>query len=218
MNRDRNNGPPGKVSLCGMSNIKDKIRGIWKERVTGRFVYRGMDKADLVFPLNPENRPFEQNKGMILSFFNIVEEILDTGHTFEVVEEHFGNRCVHDPRNLVKWSRRDLELKGIDFTSNYNSAREYSDCWQGSQLKQNIKSMSAHLLKSRKVAPEKLGVVHAISEWVNTPRPSKPVVLHVRLDLDVFDVPSKPPEESREFYCRLVKPLERKDVYKIEEL
>ncbi len=70
---------------------------------------------------------------------------------------------------------------------------EYSDCWQGSQLKQNIRSLSSFLRAKRDhrslafdITPSDWDRVNEIYDWVNSPAPSNPVVLHVRRDVDVF--------------------------------
>lgn len=157
-----------------------------------------MDKSDLIFPLDPKKNPFEPYKIKIQKFFNIVDNVCDAGHIFKIVETHFGSNCYHDPKNLSIWSRRDLNKTGIDFTSIYKNALEYSDCWQGSQLKQNIKSLSEYLLSNAKneiysqiLTKNDIEIIQEINDWVNSNRDSKPVVIHLRRDNDFFEIPDR---------------------------
>ena len=220
---------------------------IWESRVKGKFLYRGMSSLDLIFPLDPSRSLFQDQKNMILDFFNTVEKMVSNGNSIEVTETHFGNTCVHDINNIIKWTRRDLDTSGIDFTSKYQSGVEYSDCWQGSQLKQNIKTISDNILRSKNVynlSSEDIIIIEKTSEWVNTPRHGhKPVVLWISRELDIFKESHKPqyvgsfdyfknqfttlnpevyinklPKEGNEFYCTLSKSLEKENVYRIEEL
>jgi len=175
------------------SELTRKIHAIWESRVQNKFVYRGMDRGDLIFPLNPAQKPFESNKSLILNFFTIIDEILETGLEFEIIEDHFGNKCFHNPRNLVKWSRRDLEIDGIDCTSLYQSAKEYSDCWQGSQLKQNLKSLTSYILEhmttpqiKEVLTSKKLEIINEVETWLNVHRKPQPVILHISREIDIF--------------------------------
>ena len=125
-----------------MRLLNELIESYWIDNVDSKCAYRGMDKNDLIFPLDPNFRPFNPVKDLILGFYDALDKLIENGILFNVVETHFGVTYKHDLRNIVRWSRRDINMTGIDFTSNYKEALEYADCWQGSQLKQNIKTIS----------------------------------------------------------------------------
>ena len=122
-------------------DVDKLIEDYWNNNVLDKYVYRGMNKHDLVFPFDPMFRPFDEVKETLDNFFKILDKLIINNIAFDVVETHFGNTYVHDLKNIVKWSKRDISVPGIDFTSSYKEAQEYSDCWQGSQLKQNIKTI-----------------------------------------------------------------------------
>ena len=151
-----------------------------------------MNAADL--PLDPLKHPFQTELPMLLSFLDVIDRLISNGLAFDVIETHFGNTCVHDLRNIVKWTRRDLSRQEIDFTSKYQSAREYSDCWQGSQLKQNFKYISTHILE-RKQSSEfadilrstDLTIIEQVYHWLTITRDnSAPIVIWVQRSLDFF--------------------------------
>jgi hypothetical protein len=171
-----------------------------------------MDKSDLIFPFDPKKNPFEPYKIKIQKFFSIVDEICDAGHTFKIIEVHFGKKYYHDPKNLSVWSRRDLNKTGIDFTSIYKNAAEYADCWQGSQLKQNIKSLSECLLSnakseicSRILTKDDTDIIHELNDWVNKRGDSNPIVIHVRRDNDFFETSDQLlPLGTKDLFCQNV--------------
>lgn len=192
--------------------IKTQVENIWIRFVFQKFVYRGMDKSDLIFPLDPKKNPFEPYKTEIQKFFNIVDKICDAGHNFKIIETHFGKKYYHDPKKISIWSRRDLNKTGIDFTSIYENAVEYSDCWQGSQLKQNIKSLSEYLLSnannricSRTLTKNDIDVIHELNNWVNKRKDSNPIVIHVRRDNDFFEASNQLlPLGTKDLFCQNV--------------
>lgn len=57
--------------------IKTQVENIWIRFVFQKFVYRGMDKSDLIFPLDPKKNPFEPYKAEIQKFFHIVDKICE---------------------------------------------------------------------------------------------------------------------------------------------
>jgi hypothetical protein len=204
---------------------ENKITQPWLTQVDSKYVYRGMNATDLQFPLDPAKRPFQTVLPLLSAFLDIIDALIAKGVVFDVVETHFGNTCIHGLRNIVKWTRRDLSTQGIHFTSKYQSAREYSDCWQGSQLKQNIKFISEYLLQ-KKDSPEFTNdlketdwkIIHKTFQWVMTVHPnSAPIVLWVQRDKDVFkETPDPLPIASEEYYCSLLKPLEKDQIDRIE--
>jgi len=97
---------------------------------------------DLVFPLDPNHSPFKHMNQLLLDFFAMLDKLIASKIMFDIVETHFGTTYKHSLTDIIKWSKRDLATCGIDFTSSYQTAREYADCWHGSQLKQNIKTIS----------------------------------------------------------------------------
>ena len=171
-----------------------------------------MDKSDLIFPLDPKKNPFELYKTKIQKFFDIVDKICDAGHNFEIMETHFGKKHYHNPKNLSIWSRRDINKTGIDFTSIYKNAVEYSDCWQGSQLKQNIKSLTEYLLSNAKneicsqiLTKKDMEIIQEMNDWVNIHKDSSPIVLHVRRDNDFFETSDQLlPLGTKDLFCQNV--------------
>ena len=176
-----------------MNDFNELIERLWNEEVNQKFVYRGMDENDLNFPLNPNNDPYSEYKELIINFLDLLDKLLNEGLQFIVIENHFGKKYTHDPKNLSSWSRRDINRKEIDFTSHYQSAKEYSDCWQGSQLKQNLKSIANHFLSNFKSISTAYNIknyewefVKEINAWLNVQRKPKPIIIHLKRNCDLF--------------------------------
>ena len=124
---------------------QDYLRELWRNKVEERYIYRGMSAANLVFPLDPAKDPFEPLRPKLFQFLEMLDRLVNKGFKFQLVEEHFGDTAIHELSDIVNWSRNDLNDGGIDFISSHQDAKGYSDCYQGSQLKQNFKYIVEHL-------------------------------------------------------------------------
>ena len=130
-------------------NIESKLYKTWQDKVDNQYIYRGMSSVNLGDYLSPDNDPYEGWYKEIHIFYDVMQHLIDSGLEFDLKEEHFGNICYHKLSNIIKWSKRDLKDDGIDFTTDFNGAKEYSDCYQGSQMKQNINTIINHLLQNK---------------------------------------------------------------------
>jgi hypothetical protein len=119
------------------------IRRLWRERVHGRFIYRGMSAKDLVDPLEPARDPFDEVRPDLDALLALLERLLGAGFAFTVHEDYSG--LSFDLRDIVAWTRRDLAEPGLDFTSSLESACGYAQNHEGSQLRQNFRYITAHL-------------------------------------------------------------------------
>ena len=125
------------------AEFEDAINDLWKKRVEGCFIYRGMGLHELQKGIDPENDPFSEIRPQLFHLISILEKVLLKGFKFTVHEDYSG--MSFSLNNIIAWSRRDLENPGIDFTSLYDSAWGYSMNFRGSQLKQNFKYITDHL-------------------------------------------------------------------------
>ena len=173
----------------------ESIREVWRERVASGFMYRGMSAKDLRFPLDPSNSPFASFAPEILRLLAMLRRAIEEGLQFEIVETHWGQTYRHELSRIVEWSRRDLETPSIDFTGSHRAACEYADNWQGSQLKQNLKSIAEELPKHRSdpslhkaMGSEGWRLAEEVREWVCRTGPDhRRVVLWVRRSCPRFE-------------------------------
>jgi len=179
--------------------LDDDLCRIWLERVDSRYLYRGMSARDLKDPLDPNDNPFGGMSAKLQQALEVLQRVVDSGFQFALIEEHWGRRYEHSLGNIVAWTRNDLRDSRIDFTSNYQYAREYADNWQGSQLKQNFKYIAEHLPKHRAEPALKAAMTDddwrllaEINRWVCEESPDhKGVVLWIRRSSPVFDANSE---------------------------
>jgi len=168
--------------------FNEDIQQIWEEHVHSQYLFRGMSAKDVADPLDPGHDPFEEIRPQLFLLLDLLQQLLNKGFQFQLREEHFGAVHWHELKNIVKWTRRDLEDSGIDFTSDCGAARDYSDCCQGSQLKQNFKCITEHLPEHRNdpvlsslMSKEEWQLVSHVSNWVLLSSPEhRSVVIHVR--------------------------------------
>jgi hypothetical protein len=125
--------------------FEQEMKALWQERVASKYLYRGMSTCDLKDPLDPKTDPFQEVRPQLFRLIEALERALAKGFTFTVHEDY--SNLSFDLKDILKWSRRDLENAGLDFTSSYKSASGYSRNYQGSQLKQNFKYITDHLTK-----------------------------------------------------------------------
>ncbi len=176
-----------------LNELNELVENYWEDHINAKCVYRGMDRNDLIFPFNPKLRPFETVSNLINSFFSTLNKLMQNGILFDIVETHFGISYKHSLQNIVSWSIRDISTIGIDFTSNYQAALEYADCWQGSQLKQNVKTISEYLISNRTrlklssiLSEIELADIDKAKNWVNSRRNSKPIIIHLKRSFNGF--------------------------------
>jgi hypothetical protein len=167
----------------------------WEKRVNSRYMFRGMSRKDLTFPLDPKGNPFAEAASKISEFLDMLLRVVDAGFRFKVVEQHWGQAYEHDLRDIVTWSKRDLANGGLDFTAHYQAAREYADNWQGSQLKQNLKYVTNHLpecvdnaLLATIFNEEDWNLLHEVKQWISEESlNNRGIVLWVRRSCPVFE-------------------------------
>jgi hypothetical protein len=153
------------------AEFENAIKDLWNERVDGRFIYRGMGLHDLQEGLDPGNDPFGEIRPQLFHLISVLEEVLSKGLEFTVHEDYSG--MSFSLKNIVAWSRRDLENPGMDFTSLYDNACGYSKNFRGSQFRQNFKYITDHLpewandpiLKSV-ISEEDWKIVSLVNSWI----------------------------------------------------
>jgi len=173
----------------------ESIHEVWRKRVASGFMYRGMSAKDLRFPLDPSNSPFAGFAPEILRLLAMLRRAIETGLQFEIVETHWGQTYRHELSRIVEWSRRDLETPSVDFIGSHRAACEYADNWQGSQLKQNLKSITEQLPEHKHepalrgaMGSEGWQLVEQVREWVCAAEPDhRRVVLWVRRSCPRFE-------------------------------
>jgi hypothetical protein len=191
--------------------FEDELLQLWQETVNSRYLYRGMSAKDLTDPLDPACDRFDGMAPGILELMEVLQGLVDDGFEFQLGEEHFGKVWWHDLGDIIRWTRHDFEHTGIDFTSLHQAAREYADCFQGSQLKQNLKYITDYLpeRKDDPVVTSRMGekewvLVSRINAWLATESPDhRGVVIWVRRSCPVFEathrfMPVGPFEHFRE--------------------
>jgi hypothetical protein len=171
------------------------LQGLWQERVDGEFLYRGMSAGDLADGLVPATDPFACIRPRLLALIAGLQVAVRAGFDFVLKEEHFGKVYQIRFSDILCWTERDLGDSGIDFTSSRQNALEYSDCFHGSQLKQNFKTISDQLPEMGNdaalracLSADTWGLLNEIGGWVSTPGPDcRPVVLWVRRSQAAFN-------------------------------
>jgi len=98
-------------------------------------------------------------------------------------------------KDIIDWSRRDLDDGGIDFASSYEDGCGYSDNWQGSQLKQNFKYITDSLpekssdpILASHITDQEWAIISELNSWLSKDGNDQArVVLWVARDQSVFD-------------------------------
>jgi hypothetical protein len=175
------------------ASLRDHLLALWQETVDSRYLYRGMSSKDLTDPLDPALDPLQPIRAKMSRLLALLEDPVKSGFQFTVYEDYSG--LSFDLRDIIAWSKGDLEHPGIDFTSTHESACGYAQNYQGSQLKQNFKYITEHLpgraddplLKAR-MTEEDWRTVTEINAWVSRQSPEhRRVVIWVRRSCPVFE-------------------------------
>jgi hypothetical protein len=193
---------------------------IWQERVDSLYLYRGMSEACLGESLHPRNDPIRDYRSKVFRLLDILERLVNEGLEFTLVEEHWGARYEHKIEDIIEWTRGDLRNPGIDFTASYEAACEYSDNWQGSQIKQNLKYIADHLphdameppLRTH-MQPEDWQLLSEIGAWVSEEGEShRAIVIWVRRSCPVFRAKGKclPVDRFESFRENLLREIRRR--------
>ena len=165
----------------------------WQERVDSKYIFRGMSSKDLKYPLNSSVDLFKQIRSKMYRLIEILQRLVDSSFEFTVYEEYSG--MSFDLRDILVWTKRDLDNPGIDFTSSYESACGYAKNFQGSQLKQNFKYITDYLPNRRNdplvraiINEEDWKLISEINNWVSRESPKhKMVVIKVRRSCSAFE-------------------------------
>ena len=176
-----------------MRALEQTLEGLWEERVAGQHLFHGIGNHDVTDPLDPEQDPFAEVRPQLHRLIEVLGRALTAGFRFTVYEDY--SRMSFDLKDILEWSRRDLEDGGIDFTSSYQDACGYSKNWQGSQLKQNFRYITDHLPDRRDdaaLAPflteSDWKIVAELNAWISTGGSDHTrVVLWVSRAASVFD-------------------------------
>lgn len=176
-----------------MSAFKKQVEAIWREQVAGKHMFHGMGAHDLADPLDPAKDPFADIRPHLFQLIQALEAALEAGFEFTVHEDHSGMSFTL--KDIVEWSRRDLEDGGIDFTASYEDGCGYSGNWQGSQLKQNFKYITDSLperaddpILASCITGQEWAIVAELNEWLSKDGDDHMrVVLWVTRDNPVFD-------------------------------
>lgn len=157
-----------------MMYIDNIIETAWRDHAASQYVYRGMGMGDLSDPIDPAGNPHASVLPLVRKCLDVLQRVVDSGFEFTVVETHWEQSWTHALKNIVAWSRNSLDHPRIDFISAHQAAREYSDNWQGSQLKQNMKYITEHLpeYKDDPVLRQALGLqdwltLERVNRWVS---------------------------------------------------
>lgn len=173
------------------TGFDDILRRTWRERVASRYMYRGMSAKDLRDPLDPAHDPFAEIRPELDRLLTLLEDAVAAGFEFTVDEDYSG--LSFPLRDILAWTRNDLNNPGVDFTSVH--AGGYAQNFQGSQLKQNFRFITAHLPARRddpnvraRLTAEDWDLVSEISVWMSQEDPRhRPVVLWVRRTCPAFE-------------------------------
>ena len=176
-------------------DMQQVIRAVWEDQVRGMPIYHGTSSVNLTDPLDPAIDPFAEIRPALYLLLDVLEDLVEAGLSFTVVEEHFGERWEHDLGNIVAWTRNDLDHPSIDFTTSYYDACTYADCCQGSQLKQNFGYITTHLpgCEGDPVVRARMGaaqwsLVDEVGGWIRRGAGGHTsVVLHVDRACPAFD-------------------------------
>jgi hypothetical protein len=192
--------------------LESHLRQLWQERVHSKYLFRGMSAKDLRDPLDPSADPFAAFRPKVYRLLAVFEQLLASGFRFTVHEDYSG--LSFDLRDIVAWTRGDLDNPGIDFTSSHESASGYAQNFQGSQLKQNLRYITLHLPERRseplveaRMRQRDWGLVSEIGAWASQVSPAhQPVVIWVRRSCPALesDVQTGPLLGSFEWFCEQV--------------
>jgi hypothetical protein len=169
------------------------LRAAWREHVERRYLYRGMSARDLADPLDPAHDPFAAVRARLYWLLDLLEGLLAHGFEFTVHEDYSG--LSFDLKDIVAWTRCDLSDPGIDFASDHGSARGYAQNHEGSQLRQNLRYITAHLPDRRDdplvrsmVRERHWAEIAELHEWAAGSSPEhRPVVVQVRRSCEAFE-------------------------------
>jgi hypothetical protein len=192
--------------------LSSHLLALWEETVHSRYLFRGMSAKDLTDPLDPSFDPIAPVRGKLRRLLEMLGGLLASGFEFTVHEDYSG--LSFDLRDIVAWTKGDLDHPGIDFTSSYESACGYAQNFQGSQVKQNFRYITDHLpqraddplLKARMTADD-WRLVSEINAWASDESPAhKRIVLWVRRSCPAFesDTEKGPVLGSFEHFCARV--------------
>lgn len=180
------------------NEFQDILLALWKERIESKYMFRGMSVKDVADPLDPAHDPFEAIRPRLYGLLTILQRLLDAGFQFTVHEDYSG--LSFDLRDIVRWTRRDLDNPGLDFTSRHESACGYARNFQGSQLKQNVRYITDNLPERRSdplvresITPADWQLVRRVNAWVvRESAEHRSVVARVRRSCPVFDIGDDP--------------------------
>jgi len=169
----------------------DILRRTWREDVQSKYMYRGMSVKDLCDPLDPSFDPFAEIRPELDRLLTLLEDTVANGFEFTVVEDYSG--FSFPLRNILAWTRNDLNNPGLDFMSVH--AGGYAQNFQGSQLKQNFRFITAHLPEHRndptiraRLTADDWELVSEVNAWMSRKDPRhKPVVIWVRRTCLAFE-------------------------------
>ncbi|HUT75594.1 MAG TPA: hypothetical protein VM221_12265 [Armatimonadota bacterium] len=167
---------------------------IWQEAVASRYMYRGMCLEDLSDPLDPQADPFRPIRPELCHLLEILQAQVSRGFRFTVHEDY--SSFSFDLKDILDWSKRDLDSPGIGFASIHHSALGYAHNYRGSQLKQNLKYITDHLPERKDDPILRAGMtaagwalVERVSEWVSSgDLVCTKVVIWVRRTSPAFEV------------------------------
>jgi hypothetical protein len=182
-----------RINQTTMKRFEQQIEVLWTEQVAGRFMFHGMSRQALADPLDPDVDPFTAVRPHLDRILNVLQSAVADGFQFEVHEIH--SKMVFSLKDILNWSKRDLEIGGIDFTSSYRDACGYANNFQGSQLKQNIKTIAEHLpeRKNDPILAERMSehdwkCLSELNQWITTGgNDHSRVVLWIRRSAPIFD-------------------------------
>ena len=182
-------------SGSGVVSFDEVLHQSWHDRMATDFLYRGMSSADLQDGLDPGRDPFASIRPRLLVAIDSLQRVVAGGVELILTEEHFGTVYRIKLSDILCWTTRDLVDTGIDFTSHHQTAREYADCFHGSQLKQNLRTITREL-PNRRGDPGVRDVMTSgewdvwaeIGDWVSATVPDhRPIVLWARRSLPAFE-------------------------------
>jgi len=173
--------------------LQNHLLALWQETVHARHLFRGMSAKDLTDPLDPSFDPIAPVRASLRRLLELLDGLLASGFEFTVHEDYSG--LSFDLKDIVAWTKGDLDHPGIDFTSSYESACGYAQNFQGSQVKQNFKFITDHLpgraddpLLKTSMTDDDWRLVSEINAWVSRESADhKRVVLWVRRSCPAFE-------------------------------
>jgi len=153
-----------------------------------------MRLEDLSDPLDPAADPFQPIRPKLSTLIAVLRQQVARGFRFTVYEDY--SSLSFDLKDILNWSKRDLDDPGIDFTSSHHSATGYAHNYHGSQLKQNLKYITDHLPAFRKdpvlaagMTAEDWRIVDEVNKWISgSGTPCIKIVIWVRRPCPAFEV------------------------------